>query len=73
MSGLRTYQCGLCSLRPPILNFSYVPAFLIILGFLASEFHFFSFDCASSTAKLIAAIMLSGFAIPLPAISNAVP
>jgi hypothetical protein len=28
---------------------------------------------ASSTAKLIAAIMLSGLATPLPAISNAVP
>src|SRR6266496_6622258 len=29
--------------------------------------------CASSTARLIAAIMLSGCAISLPAISNAVP
>src|SRR5437667_2515273 len=43
------------------------------LGFLASSFHVFVFVFASSTARLIAAIMLSGRAIPLPAISNAVP
>ena len=37
------------------------------------RFLHFDFEFASSTARLIAAIMLSGFAIPLPAISNAVP
>jgi len=35
--------------------------------------HRYSVALASSTARLIAAIMLSGRAMPLPAISNAVP
>ena len=40
----------------------------------AGSFDFAQDDrVASSTARLIAAIMLSGRAIPLPAISNAVP
>jgi|GEM_PF-3388776 hypothetical protein len=36
-------------------------------------FHFGFGDVTNSTAKLIAAIMLSGLAVPFPAISNAVP
>ena len=43
-------------------------------GKSAGRFDFAQDDlAANSTAKLIAAIMLSGRAIPLPAISNAVP
>ncbi len=40
--------------------------------FLRALFVGFCFS-ANSTARLIAAIMLSGRAMPLPAISNAVP
>jgi hypothetical protein len=43
-------------------------------GNSAGSFDFAQDDgAANSTAKLIAAIMLSACAIPLPAISNAVP
>ena len=43
-------------------------------GSFAGSFDFAQDDfAASSTARLIAAIMLSGRAIPFPAISNAVP
>ena len=43
-------------------------------GNFAGSFDFAQDDfAASSTARLIAAIMLSGRAMPLPAISNAVP
>ena len=43
-------------------------------GSFAGSFDFAQDDfAASSTARLIAAIMLSGRAMPLPAISNAVP
>jgi hypothetical protein len=43
-------------------------------GDSAGSFDFAQDDgAANSTARLIAAIMLSGRAIPLPAISNAVP
>ena len=43
-------------------------------GSFAGSFDFAQDDfAANSTARLIAAIMLSGRAMPLPAISNAVP